>query len=289
MSTFLKAPKTKAAQKTATFTGEGAYHGSTKKRDMPPQSIIVGEVAEATPYTLQKYADKKISNFGLFKAKFPNLYDIKMVLPTPTQEEIQNDAVTFVWCPIDLAIEEAGPLTKTVLVEMKKHLEGKKKFVYIDSKIQYFEAGDLAVDSKLWHVDGTIAVRDQRARDLGYSILHDMHARMTGFSDPPTYMAYQSSLHCATQFVVEPLEIYLPDCIPNFDLLDKTVREANPVVRSQPAGSIVRFDGLSLHRAVPATDSGWRLWIRCVETDRDVKLTSSIIECYGTVFKPNGV
>jgi hypothetical protein len=28
------------------------------------------------------------------------------------------------------------------------------------------------------------------------------------------------------------------------------------------------------------------LWIRCVETDREVQLDTSIIECYGTVFRP---
>lgn len=283
MNTFLKATKTETSQKTAAFTGEGAYHGSTKNTNAP--QAPVAEVAEFIPYTLQKYADKKLNNFGIFKAKFPNLYDIKSILPMPSQEEVRNDDVTFVWCPIDQAIKEAGLLTKSVLLEMEKHLEHKKKFVYIDSKIQYFQTGDLAVDSKLWHVDGTIAIKDQRAKDLGYSILHDMHARMTGFADPPTYMAYQSSLHCATQFVVEPMEVYLADCIPNFNVLDEIVSQNNPVVESQPAGSIVRFNGLSLHRAVPATADGWRLWIRCVETDREVKLNSSIIECYGTVFK----
>ena len=285
MNTSLKLTKSEETQKIAAFTGEGAYHGSTKGNDSVPP--IVDTVAEATPYTLQRYADKKIKEFGLFKAKFPNRYEVKSILPAPTQEEVKNDDVTFVWSPIEEAIREAGPLTKSVLLEMEKHLERKKKFVYIDSKIQYFEAGDLAVDSKLWHVDGTIAIRDQRARDLGYNILHDMKARMTGFADPPTYMAYQSSLHCATEFVVEPMEIYLPDCIPNFDLLDKTVTEAGPVVESQPQGSIVRFDGLSLHRAIPAIGNGWRLWVRCVETDREIKLNSSIINCYGTVFRKN--
>ncbi len=32
---------------------------------------------------------------------------------------------------------------------------------------------------------------------------------------------------------------------------------------------------------------GWRLWIRCVETDREVRLETSIVECYNTVFRTN--
>ena len=58
-----------------------------------------------------------------------------------------------------------------------------------------------------------------------------------------------------------------------------------PACAPQPAGAIVRFDGLSLHRAVAASEAGWRLWIRCVETDRQVQLDADIIECYGTVFR----
>ena len=54
---------------------------------------------------------------------------------------------------------------------------------------------------------------------------------------------------------------------------------------SRSQSFIVSFDGLSLHRAVVARDAGWRLWVRCIETDRQVQLTSSIIACYGTVFR----
>ena len=47
-----------------------------------------------------------------------------------------------------------------VLDEMEHHLDGGKRHVYIDAKIQYFEAGDLPVDSQHWHVDGSIVARE---------------------------------------------------------------------------------------------------------------------------------
>ena len=289
-NTFLKSSKTEDAQKIAVFSGEGAYHGSSKIRNDNKAFVLETEM-EKFPSSLMYYWKTKNSKFSNFNADFTNLCEIKKVLPIPSQQEIKNDAVTFCWCPIEQAKQEAGPITKNVLLEMESFLERKKKFVYIDSKIQYFEKGDLPVDSKLWHIDGSIAVRDQRSIDLGYNLLHDMKARFINHTIPfmncatPKYLAYQSSLYCATQFVKDPLSLVLPDCIPNFEILDRLVQEINPEYISQPAGSIISFDGFSLHRAVPAQADGWRLWIRCVETDCEVKLNSSIINCYGTVFR----
>lgn len=264
-------------QKTALFTGEGAYHGSSKtKKEATPKAL---------PFYLSEYVRKGIGTFDTFEATFPNYYDLKSSLPIPSQEEIKNDAVTFCWTPIEQAIQEAGPVSKLVLQEMESLLERNKRFVYIDSKIQYFHETDLPVDSKLWHIDGSLAIRDPRLQSIGYSLLHDMKTRLLNTATPNRYLAYQSSYHCATQFATAPLSITIPDCIPSFDLLDEVVQAANPTYQSQPAGSIVAFDELSLHRAVPATASGWRLWIRCIETDKEVKIDSSIAGCYGTVFR----
>jgi hypothetical protein len=76
----------------------------------------------------------------------------------------------------------------------------------------------------------------------------------------------------------------LPELIPNFDDLDRQVRALDPASAPQPAGAIVRFDGRSLHRAVAAHDAGWRLWVRCAETDRRVELTprSSSVTAWST-------
>ena len=141
------------------------------------------------------------------------------------------------------------------------------------------------MDSQHWHLDGTIVARGEQVQQLGHNLLHDMRARLEGPALPPVCLSYQSSDHCATRFVTAPLTIALPELIPDFDALDQCVRAADPPSTSQPAASIVRFDGRSLHRAVVAEDAGWRLWVRCFETDREVNLTSQIIECYGTVFR----
>lgn len=283
-ATHLRKARSLDAQVIAPFTGEGAYHGSTKPRSRPaaprPEQPIVEEM-RATSLG----PDGRIEEFD---AVFPNLCETVTTLSVPSQEAIRDDAVTFCWCPLERAIEEAGPVTKQALVEMREHLDGRKRYVYIDSKIQYFERGDVPVDSQHWHVDGSITVRGPAVERLGHGVLHDMKARLLNPAISPKYLSYQSSHHCATMFVTEPVTLRLPALIPNFDELDRMIRARNPACAPQPAGAIVRFDGLSLHRAVAASEAGWRLWIRCVETDREVQLDADIIECYGTVFRTGG-
>jgi hypothetical protein len=273
---------TETTQKTAPFTGEGAYHGSTKPR--PRATVSLPVVAENAPTSLEHYTAG--NPIQAFQATFPNYFQPVAQLPVPAQEEIREDGISFCWCPLEEALVHAGPLTRQVLQAMAGAVTGKKRYIYIDSKIQYFTAGDLPVDSFLWHVDGSIVVRGEQAERLGHGILHDMRARLEN-GDPPRYLAYQSSTHCATRFLNQPLTVSIPELIPGFDILDAAVQAQNPPVMVQPAGSVVAFDGGSLHRAVRAEGEGWRLWVRCTETDREINVDQSVIDCYGTVFRSN--
>lgn len=287
--THLEQRRTIATQQVAPFTGEGAYHGSTSKRpNAPAPSAPQAVVEEMRASTLDGYRLDAPRPIADFEATFPNLYSVEELLPVPTQQEVRDDGVTFCWCPLAEALVLAGPLTRRVLEAMRRHLVGDKRYVYVDSKIQYFEPGDVPVDSQHWHIDGSIVARGPVVEALGHSLLHDMRARLAGGVTPPRYLAYQSSEHCATVFATSPVVLTLPELIPSFTGLDATVRDLSPPFALQPASSIVRTDGLSLHRAQAATASGWRLWVRVVETDREVQLSTSIIECYGTVFRTGG-
>lgn len=281
MNPWTRREHTEAGQKVSTFTGEGAYHGSVKR---PPGEEPTDIVREARPTTLNLHNLRGTSEIVSFDAAFPNAYRLMTQLPVPTQEEVRTEGVEFCWTPLDEAIKVAGPVTRGVLQSMRRHVSGTKRFTYVDSKIQFFQRGDLPVDSMLWHVDGVTAVRGPRAQRLGFDILHDMRARLEGEA-PPRYMAYQSSYHCATEFLERPLTVHIPELVPSFDYLDLAVRATAPRVTVQPAGSVVAFNGLSLHRAVPATAPGWRLWVRLTETDREIVVDPAMLDCYGTVFR----
>ena len=225
------------AQRVVPFTGEGAYHGSTKPLAEPlaghAPSPPPPMVDEMRPTTLARYAEAR--PIARFDATFPNRYELLAQLPVPSQAEIQNDGATFVWAPFDQALVEAGPVTRRVLEAMKPHLLGQKRHIYIDSKIQFFEAGDVPVDSRHWHVDGTITARGPAVERLGHSLLHDMRARFEHPEWVPQLISYQSSDHCATQFLDAPLTLPLAELIPNFDILDEDVRALSPPCVSQPA------------------------------------------------------
>ena len=281
MNTFISIERDEEGQKKAAFTGEGAYHGASNK-----EKIALSTLGEKT-------------KFELFEAFFANVCEIKAQLPVPTAAEIRDDKTSFVWALFADALAKAGPLTKRVLTEIAPLLKGDKKNVYVDSKIQFFEWGDLPVDSQLWHIDGSKVLRGEAANAHGYTLLHDMEATCYTHSNadsdahgdaqnlsPDNYWAYQSSSHCATEFMVEPQRFMLPKYIENFKILDQIVAATTAKRMAQPAGSIVHFTGNSLHKAVPASAAGWRLWVRVLETDKEIKLSQNIIECYGTVFKP---
>lgn len=288
--THLRQQHDVATQEVAPFTGEGAYHGSTRRRATTaaapqaarPAPPVVEEMRPATYEAMRAQGRREIARFD---ATFTNAYAVKEVLEVPSQEAIRDDGVTLCWCPIDEAARVAGPLTRRVIEAMRGHLVGDKKYVYVDSKVQYFEAGDVPVDSEHWHVDGSIVARGELVDALGHNLLHDMRARLEREAISPRYLAYQSSTHCATRFLDRPLTLSIPELIPSFDELDAAVRALAPPEVVQPPASIVATDGCSLHRAAAATGAGWRLWVRIVETDREVNLTSEIIRCYGTVFR----
>lgn len=286
MKTWQRREHTVATQKVAGFTGEGAYHGSTKSKSPTAPRPVVEVVSEARPTTLERLLERGSTTIEMFEARFPNRLQVIEQLDVPSQKQVRNDGVTFCWCPFDEALREAGPVTRSVLRAMSRGLSGKKRFVYIDSKIQYFEFGDFPVDSCLWHVDGSIAVRDARAQKFGVSVLHDMRARLEN-GDPPTYMAYQSSNHCATRFIVGHRQVRMPELIQNFNEFDTLVGAQGVSVIAHPAGAVVSYDGLTLHRAASSHSSGWRLWVRCTETDVEIHPNEAVIDCYNTVFRPH--
>jgi hypothetical protein len=285
MTTWISSTRSIATQKVEVFTGEGAYHGSTKQKaasaPLPPRDVV----AEARPTTLERSLEEGTTTITSFDARFSNPLRLVAQLDVPSQEAVRDDGVTFCWCPFEEAVRVAGPLTRSVLIGMRAGLTGRKRHIYFDSKIQYFEPGDLPVDSCLWHVDGSIAVRDQRVLPFGASVLHDLRARLEQ-DDPPQYLAYQSSGHCATEFLDQPLSLRLPELVPNFNGFDVAVRSAGVPQVAHPAGAILTYDGNTIHRAIQATSGGWRLWVRCTETDVEIHPSEATIACYGTVFRP---
>ena len=79
-------PHSIAQQVVAPFTGEGAYHGSTKTRARPAR-CDAGPAAgrrDARDHARRVARGPSRARSRSFEATFPNLYAVKAVLPIPT-------------------------------------------------------------------------------------------------------------------------------------------------------------------------------------------------------------
>ncbi len=269
-------------QFVSNYTGEGAYHGSTNSK--PQIDLNPWGVSETEPSTVRRCISKR-SQPESFSGLFSRKYEEVSQLQIPSQSDLSVENTNFAWKAFSQAQLESGPITQEVLSAIKPYLQQKKLYCYVDVKTQYFEKGDLAVDSNHFHIDGTVVVRGSYAERLGYPIVHDMRARFNRESIPPQYFAYQSSDHCPTCFVSKPIQLIVPELIPNFNEFDNIVRRNKPHLKNHPAGSIIHYDGQTIHAATPATKDGWRLWIRVIETDKKISASSEISQCYKSVYR----
>lgn len=68
-------------------------------------------------------------------------------------------------------------------------------------------------------------------------------------------------------------------------MLDDRLSKLDLKPVQHPPGAIVSFDGWSLHRAVRACKTGWRLWIRVKETDHFNSQSKQVPHFFGTTFR----
>ena len=106
--TLLRREHSEATQKIAPFTGEGAYHGSTRRRAPSRAATPPAPVDEMVPATLRDYPLDGSRPIADFEATFSNVYSVERTLEIPSQEEVRGDGVVFCWCPLEDAIAEAG-------------------------------------------------------------------------------------------------------------------------------------------------------------------------------------
>ena len=94
MRTFLRQERSVATQQVARFTGEGAYHGSTRARPTAgPAAALAPVVEEMRPRSLERYDAAGVREIASFTARFPNRHEVLARLPVPDQEAIRADGV----------------------------------------------------------------------------------------------------------------------------------------------------------------------------------------------------
>lgn len=93
MTTHLRQTRTREAQQIERFTGEGAYHGSTRPREQPqiaaPPPPVVDEMR---PRTLERYVAEGRREIAEFAAVFPDRCDVVDTLPPVDQDTLSATA-----------------------------------------------------------------------------------------------------------------------------------------------------------------------------------------------------
>ncbi len=146
-----------------------------------------------------------------------------------------------------------------------------------------------------WHTDGVPRGASGDARDKGAP---NLRAMIDDSMTAPRFHLYVSGTHCPTEFLegmfMQQVDMDAEDDRSLYSSMDTTVNTlleieyaAWSTFRTQP-DRIYTWDWWSVHRAIPAEDTGWRLLIRVTETDYIPPRTEGFIRRQNQVYIPQG-
>ncbi|MDE8648156.1 hypothetical protein PXH69_24620 [Rhodococcus qingshengii] len=180
---------------------------------------------------------------------------------------VQRDAETI------RNYREAAPdkITEFGLRELIKSMPivGDKNYITVDTKVAYLMPG-MSPSIPGWHTDGIPRGDSLHPRDKGVPNL-EQHMKFPEAG--PRYHLYTSGWHCPTEFIVNPMQLEIPEDIGRdlYAHIDRKI-EANKIdpwletLHTNPA-HVYTWDSWNIHRALSATHTGWRLLVRVCECD----------------------
>lgn len=128
-----------------------------------------------------------------------------------------------------------------------------------------------------WHTDGVPLGADLNPAAKGFP---NLEAQDAGNIREPRYHLLVTGEMSRTEFLTEPLDLDLPSTP---DLYREMTRKVDEYLKGKPADlwpvlnvpscEVVEWDWWNIHRAEPATKSGFRSLIRATETDHIVPRT----------------
>ena len=178
-----------------------------------------------------------------------------------------------------------GPLVRRLLEQCP--LVGDKNYVTVDTKVTLLMPGWFPAIPG-WHTDG-VPRGDALLPDAKGAPHLEEQPHMEGVA--PRYHVISVGLDSPTEFVNEPFGID----IENFDnpgLYKELTQKVNPLVTDGSLSTVaesdvwVSWDWWSVHRAVAAEKTGWRLLIRVTESDVLKPRTEDFIRAQSQVYVP---
>ena len=188
----------------------------------------------------------------------PNLEMVDKVEPVRTAREIADETMLFSASP-RFAAAEGGPITQEILAAIDRRIacapvDPAYPHVVIDTRVHMLMPGMWPAIPG-WHCDNTPRgsyagqpdPRKASHQQINYTVL----------------VATERGLS-RTEFVADPLSDLPYDPARVWGSINAAVENLQwkPHVIAAREGHILRFSGITLHRATPATARGWRYFFR---------------------------
>ena len=216
--------------------------------------------AHANPKEIKNL--KEIDSF-LFN---PNYKTIGKTIKTVTLEEIKKEIPMYSATP-EFAKKHGGPITRGIIKSIPKWYYKKAKelglYPNIDIRVHKFDLKKIPKEFDLypaipgWHVDGEYRKT--------YTSQPDLRVVPTSFHIISTISTHPNGVS-NTQFLKSSLKIKEAKLLPDLALWNYVHKHIegmkNRVTTDIKDGSMLLFDGRSLHRAMPVKRSGWRMFFR---------------------------
>lgn len=139
-----------------------------------------------------------------------------------------------------------GPLTSMFLRQCPSRSD-----LIIDSKVTMLMAGMWPCIPG-WHHDDVDRPTPDAQPDYDNRKTSPMH-----------WMMHLGDTYADPEFVTEPVSVpRLPGRVKVYKAWDRYIDALDPAREAVRSGQVVRFSWEAFHRGMPATQNGWRFWIR---------------------------
>lgn len=170
---------------------------------------------------------------------------------------------------LDSALQKCeGTFLHKVCLELSKKVKLNTKYLVVDSKVQFFKKGHIPIDHDCWHLDGTIQI-NRKLSNLTFETA-DIGSRDI-LEKFPRFHSWISSNISSTEYMTKEFTVPVPRLLKNWRVFAEMLKSEHDIstdmYHKHSQGEIVSYDAFTLHRAVPAVEDGYRLWVRVAETN----------------------
>ena len=185
---------------------------------------------------------------------------------------------------LETAVQFGGPVVRRLLEQVP--LRGDRSYVTVDTKVTLLMPGWYPAIPG-WHTDGVPRGTDLSPDGKGAPRLDEQ----VDMGEGPRYHVISVGLDSPTEFIDQTFDLEM-EHYDSTQLYAELTRKVETLVQNGDLSTVavsdrwVSWDWWNVHRAIPATATGWRLLIRVTESDQLKPRTADFIRAQSQVYVP---